>query len=207
MDLKKLIKNNMALLDAELDNKEALAEQKIERQHEALNELFHDIVPILNEAGYHIALFKTRKYNLYKTRCHEDSWSKTPSDDWTINSEEMAKMIQIEFPYSECLKNTGESEDYYVPKVRKHNRHHSSSYSSAYVKISWDDAKGVYFMVPNVAYNWNNEREDVDKRVYLELHGTKDMIIERLAVVLANVMRLERNFKVAVEKDTENEHR
>jgi hypothetical protein len=54
-------------------------------------------------------------------------------------------------------------------------------------------------MVPNVAYNWNNEREDVDKRVYLELHGTKDMIVERLAVVLANVIRLERNFNAVVE--------
>jgi hypothetical protein len=56
-----------------------------------------------------------------------------------------------------------------------------------------------------VAYNWNNEREDVDKRTYLELHGTKDMIIERLAVVLANVMRIERNFKETLEKGTENE--
>ena len=37
------------------------------------------------------------------------------------------------------------------------------------------------------------------------LHGTKDMIIERLAVVLANVMRLERNFNLALGKGTENE--
>ena len=202
-DLQKLINNNMAILDAELDNKEALAEQKLERQQEALSELYDEIRPIIKEAGYHIALFKTRKYNLYKPRCHEDSWSKTPSGDWTINSEEMAHMIKIEFEYSECLKHNGESEDYYVPKVRKHNRHHSSSYSSAYIKISWDDTRGVYFMVPNVAYNWNNEREDVDKRVYLELIGTKDMIIERLAVVLASVMRLERNFN-ATAKDCKN---
>jgi len=205
MDLKKLIADNMALLDAKLDNKEKLAEQKLERQQEALSELYGEIEPIVKEAGYHIALFKTRKYNLYKPRCHEDSWSKTPSGDWTINSEEMAHMIKIEFEYSECLKHTGESENYYVPKVRKHDRHHSSSYSSAYIKISWDDTKGAYFMVPNVAYNWNEEREDVDKRTYFELHGTKDMIIERLAVVLANVMRLERNFKAALEKGTENE--
>ena len=205
MDLKKLINNNMALLDAELDNKEALAEQKLERQHKALEEIFFDISPIIKEAGYHIALFETRKYNLYKPRCHEDSWSKTLSGDWTINSEEMAKMIKIEFERSTCIKDTGESENYYVPKVRKHDRHHSTSYSSAYIKISWDDTRGVYFMVPNVAYNWNNEREDVDKRTYLELHGTKDMIIERLAVVLANVMRIERNFKETLEKGTENE--
>jgi len=54
-------------------------------------------------------------------------------------------------------------------------------------------------MVPNVAYNWNEEREDVDKRTYLELYGTKDMIVERLAVVLANVARLERNFNEALD--------
>ena len=197
MDLKKLITDNMALLDAELDNKEALAEQKLERQQEALSELYDEIRPIIKEAGYQIALFETRKYNLYKPRCHEDSWGKTSSGDWVINSEEMAKMIKIEFPDITCIENTGESENYYVPKVRTHDRQHSSSYGSAYIKISWDDTKGAYFMVPNVAYNWNNEREDVDKRVYLELHGTKDMIIERLAVVLANVMRLERNFEKA----------
>ena len=187
----------MALLDAELDNKEALAEQKLERQQEALSELYDEIRPIIKEAGYQIALFETRKYNLYKPRCHEDSWGKTSSGDWVINSEEMAKMIKIEFPDITCIENTGESENYYVPKVRTHDRQHSSSYGSAYIKISWDDTKGAYFMVPNVAYNWNNEREDVDKRVYLELRGTKDMIIERLAVVLANVMRLERNFEKA----------
>ena len=199
IDLKQLINNNMAILDAELDNKEELAEQKLERQLKALRELYDEIKIIVSESGYHIALFETRKCNLYKPRCHEDSWSKTPSGEWTINSEEMAKMIQIEFPDITCIENTGESENYYVPKVRKHDRHHSSSYSSAYIKISWDDTRGVYFMVPNVAYNWNNEREDVDKRVYLELHGTKDMIVERLAVVLANVMRLERNFNATVE--------
>ena len=197
MDLKKLINDNMAILDAELDNKEALAEQKLERQQEALSELYDEIRPIIKEAGYHIALFQTRKYNLYKSKCHEDEWNRT--------EEEMAKVIQIEFEGSTCIENTGESEHYYFPKVRKHYRHHSTSYSSAYIKISWNDTKGVYFMVPNVAYNWNNEREDVDKRTYLELHGTKDMIIERLAVVLANVMRLERNFNAALEKGNENE--
>ena len=196
-NLKQLINDNMAVLDAELDNKEALAEQKLERQQEALSELYDEIRPIIKEAGYQIALFETRKYNLYKPRCHEDSWGKTSSGDWVINSEEMAKMIKIEFPDITCIENTGESENYYVPKVRTHDRQHSSSYGSAYIKISWDDTKGAYFMVPNVAYNWNNEREDVDKRVYLELHGTKDMIIERLAVVLASVMRLERNFEKA----------
>jgi hypothetical protein len=63
-------------------------------------------------------------------------------------------------------------------------------------------------MVPNVAYDYNKEREDVDKQTYLELIGTKDMIVERLAVVLANVMRLERNFNLALKtigKGAENE--
>ena len=197
IDLKQLINDNMSILDATLDNKEELAEQKLERQHKALEEIFFDIRPVIKEAGYHIALFETRKYNLYKPKCSEEEWNRT--------SEEMAKVIQIEFEGSTCIENTGESEHYYFPKVRKHYRHHSTSYSSAYIKISWNDTKGVYFMVPNVAYNWNNEREDVDKRTYLELHGTKDMIIERLAVVLANVMRIERNFKETLEKGTENE--
>jgi hypothetical protein len=191
IDLKQLINDNMSILDATLDNKEELAEQKLERQHKALEEIFFDISPVIKEAGYHIALFETRKYNLYKPKCSEEEWNRT--------SEEMAKVIQIEFEGSTCIENTGESEHYYFPRVRKHDRHHSTSYSSAYIKISWDDAKGVYFMVPNVAYNWNEEREDVDKRTYLELHGTKDMIIERLAVVLANVIRLERNFNATVE--------
>jgi hypothetical protein len=191
IDLKQLINDNMSILDATLDNKEELAEQKLERQHKALEEIFFDISPVIKEAGYHIALFETRKYNLYKPKCSEEEWNRT--------SEEMAKVIQIEFEGSTCIENTGESEHYYFPRVRKHDRHHSTSYSSAYIKISWDDSKGVYFMVPNVAYNWNEEREDVDKRTYLELHGTKDMIIERLAVVLANVIRLERNFNATVE--------
>ena len=67
----------------------------------------------------------------------------------------------------------------------------------AYIKISWDDTRGVYHIIPNVAYDYNKEYKDVDKQIYLELDGTKDMIIERLAVVLANVMRLERNFEKA----------
>ena len=189
-DLRKLIKNNIALLDAELDNEEKLAEQKLDRQLSALREIYDEIKVILLEFGYRMCMFETRKYNLYKPKCSEDQWNR--------KSDEMAKMIKIEFPDITCLENTGESEEYYFPRVRKHYREHSSSYSSAYIKISWDDTKGVYFMVPNVAYNWNQEREDVDKRVYLELHGTKDMIIERLAIVLASVSRIEREFNKAL---------
>ena len=188
-DLIKLIYNNIAILDAELDNEEELAEQKLERQLAALRKLYDEIKITVTDSDYRICMTETRKYNIYKPKCSEDQWNR--------KSEELAKMIKIDFPEVICLENTGESEDYYFPRVRKHDREHSSSYSSAYIKISWDDAKGVYLMVPNVAYNWNEEREDVDKRVYLELQGTKDMIIERLAVVLASVMRLEREFNKA----------
>jgi len=188
-DLQRLISNNMELLDAELETKEDLAAHKLARQQEALAEIYGEIEPAIVDAGYCIALFQLPKHHTYKPKCYEDQWDGA--------SDEMAKMIKIDFPEVICLENTGESEDYYFPRVRKHDREHSSSYSSAYIKISWDDAKGVYLMVPNVAYNWNEEREDVDKRVYLELQGTKDMIIERLAVVLASVMRLEREFNKA----------
>ena len=183
----------MAILDAELEYQKVLAEQKLDRQHEALIELYDEIVPILEESGYHIALFKTAKHNTKKPRSYKEKYQ---------FSEEIAMMIQIEFPYSACLKDSGESENYYAPHV--HNGEHCGGNDPAYIKISWDDNRGVYFMVPNVAYDYNKERDDVDKQIYLELCGTKDMIIERLAVVLANVMRLERNFNAAVEKGTEN---
>jgi hypothetical protein len=187
MDLKALIDNNMAILDAELDNKEILAEQKLARQRQALGELRDEIEPIIKEAGYHIALFKTAKHHLSKPRCHEEQFQ---------FSDEIAWLLKIEFEYSECLKDTGESENYYVPSVRKHDRQHCGGNDPSYIKISWDDTKGVRFrMVPNVAYDWNEEREDVDKRIYLELDGSKDMIIERLAIVLANIIRLEINFE------------
>ena len=187
IDLKQLINDNMAILDAELDNKEALAEQSLARQQEALRELYDEIKIAIVDAGYRIALFETPKYHTYKSKCYEDQWDRT--------SEEMAKMIKIEFEYSERLKETGESENYYAPNTRH----------AGHIKISWDDARGVYYMVPNVAYEYNKEREDVDKQTYLELYGTKDMIVQRLAVVLANVMRLERNFNAALERGAKNE--
>ena len=190
IDLKQLINDNMAILDAELDNKEALAEQSLARQQEALRELYDEIKIAIVDAGYRIALFETPKYHTYKSKCYEDQWDRT--------SEEMAKMIKIEFEYSERLKETGESENYYAPNTR-HAGQHCGGDDPAYIKISWDDARGVYYMVPNVAYEYNKEREDVDKQTYLELYGTKDMIVQRLAVVLANVMRLERNFDAVVE--------
>jgi|TARA_R110000824_G_scaffold11129_3_gene48387 hypothetical protein len=189
IDLSELIKNNMAILDATLDNKVTLAEQKLARQQEALAKLYAEIKPAIKGAGHYIALVQTCKNNLYKARCYEDQWNNTDTD--------MAKLIMIEFrdPH---IEHTGESEDFYAPHVRTKDKQHSSSYSSAYIKISWDDDKGVYFIVPNVAYTWNRERDDVDKRTYLELQGTKDMIIERLAVVLASVMRISRDAALVV---------
>ena len=58
VDLKEMISDNMAVLDAESKHQEVLAEQKQERQREALKELYDEIQPTIKEAGYHIALFK-----------------------------------------------------------------------------------------------------------------------------------------------------
>ena len=181
IDLKNLIDNNMAILDAESEHQEVLAETRLERQNKALKELYDEIQSTIKEAGYNIALFKVRKHHAKKHRSYEDSYS---------YSEEIVSLLKIEFEYSERLKNTGESESYYSPTTRYAGQHCGGN-DPAYIKISWDDTRGVYYMVPNVAYDYNKERDDVDKQIYLELCGTRDMIIERLAVVLANVMRLE----------------
>ena len=72
----------------------------------------------------------------------------------------------------------------------------------------WDDDKGLYHIIPNVAFDRNEEVKGLDPLTYQELKGTKDMIVERLAVVLANAMRLERNFNLALKtigKGAENE--
>jgi len=199
VDLKELITNNIAVLDTESDNKKTLMEQKLERQHKALKELRDEIQPAIKEAGYNIALFKTAKHNARKHRSYEEKYS---------YSEEIVWLLKIEFEYSEYLKHTGETESYYAPTTRYAGQHCGGN-DPAYIKISWGDNGAVCFrMVPNVAYDYNKERDDVDKQIYLELDGTKDMIIERLAVVLANVMRIERNFNLALKtigKGTENE--
>ena len=67
-DLKQLINDNMAVLDAESEHQEVLAEQTLERQHKALKELYDEIQPTVKEAGYHIALFKTAKHHTKKHR-------------------------------------------------------------------------------------------------------------------------------------------
>tara|TARA_R110002051_G_scaffold108488_1_gene181193 strand:- start:213 stop:800 length:588 start_codon:yes stop_codon:yes gene_type:complete len=193
IDLKQLINDNMAVLDAESEHQEVLAEQTLERQRKALKELRDDIQPVVKEAGYNIALCKTAKHHAKKHRSY---------DDGNRYSEEIVCLLKIEFEYSECLKHTGETESYYAPTTRYAGQHCGGN-DPAYIKISWNDTKGVYYMVPNVAYDYNKERDDVDKQIYLELCGTKDMIVKRLALVLANVIRLDRNFN-ATAKDCKN---
>ena len=183
MNLKEMINDNIAVLDAESNHQEMLAEQKLERQLEALRELRDEIQPTIKEAGYHIALFKQGKVFAKKRRTYEETWEQSDEHVW---------LIQIEFEYSKCLKNTGESESYYAPTTRYAGQHCGSN-ASAYIKFTWDDDKGLYNIIPNVAYEWNKELKELDPLTYQELKGTKDMVIERLAVVLANAMRLERN--------------
>jgi hypothetical protein len=175
MDLKELINDNMAILDAESKHQEMLAEEKLQRQREALIELRDEIQPAIKEAGYHIALFKTAKHHARKHRSYEESYS---------YSEEIVSLLKIEFEYS---------------------GQHCGSNDPAYIKFVWDDDKGLYHIIPNVAFDRNEEVKGLNPLTYQELKGTKDMVIERLAVVLANAMRLERNFNAALEKGTENE--
>jgi len=183
MNLKEMINDNMAVLDAESKHQEMLAEQKLQRQREALIELRDEIQPAIKEAGYNIALFKAAKHHARKHRSYEESYS---------YSEEIVCLLKIEFEYSECLKNTGETESYYAPHT-KYAGQHCGSNDPAYIKFVWDDDKGLYHIIPNVAFDRNEEVKGLDPLTYQELKGTKDMVIERLAVVLANAMLLERN--------------
>jgi len=181
MNLKEMINDNMAVLDAESSHQEMLAEQKLERQSEALKELYDDIQPTIKEAGYHIALFKQNKVFAKKRRTYEETWEQSDEHVW---------LVQIEFEYSRHLKNTGESENFYAPHT-KYAGEHCGSNASAYIKFVWDDDKGLYYIIPNVAFDRNEEVKGLDPLTYQELKGTKDMVVERLAVVLANAMRHE----------------
>ena len=58
----------------------------------------------------------------------------------------------------------------------------------------------MYHLIPNVAYEWNKEVEGLDPLTYQELTGTKDMVIERLAIVLANAMQYEKSEVTRVER-------
>ena len=49
MNLKEMIDNNIAVLDAESNHQEMLAEEKLQRQREALKELRDEIKPAIEE--------------------------------------------------------------------------------------------------------------------------------------------------------------
>ena len=193
IDLKQLINDNMAVLDAESNHQEMLAEQKLERQCEALKGLYNEIQPTIKEAGYHIALFKQNKVFAKKRRTYEETWEQSDEHVW---------LIQIEFEDSRHLKITGESENFYAPST-KYAGQHCGSNQPAYIKFVWDDNKGLYHIIPNVAYEWNKELKELDPLTYQELKGTKDMVIERLAVVLANAMRHEKDEAIRFAKHQE----
>ena len=183
MNLKEMIDDNMAVLEAESNHKEMLAKEKLQRQREALIELREEIKPVIEEAGYSIGLRRDGNIFAKKWRAYEDSWER---------SVEKVYFLKVEFEDSRHLKNTGESESFYAPDT-KYAGQHCGSNKPAYIKIRWDDDKGLYHIMPNVAFDHNKEVEGLDPLTYKELTGTKDMVIERLAVVLANAMRYEQS--------------
>jgi len=182
MDLKEMIDDNMAVLEAESNHKEMLAKDKLQRQREALIELRDQIKPVIEEAGYSIGLWKNSEVFARKIRTYEESCQQ---------SKKQVCFLKIEFEESRHLKNTGESESFYSPRS-KYAGQHSGGSASAYIKIVWDDDKGLYHIIPNVAFAVNKEVKELDPLTYQELKGTKEMIIERLAIVLANAMQYEK---------------
>ncbi len=177
-----MINDNMAVLEAESNHKEMLAKQKLQRQREALVELRDEIKPVIEEAGYTIGLWKNSEVFARKIRTYEESCQQ---------SKKQACFLKIEFEDSRHLKNTGESESFYSPRSKYAGQHCGGS-ASAYIKIVWDDDKGLYHIIPNVAFAVNKEVKELDPLTYQELKGTKEMIIERLAIVLANAMQYEK---------------
>ena len=177
-----MIDDNIAVLEAESNHKEMLAKEKLQRQREALIEIRDEIKPVIEEAGYSIELWKNSEVFARKIRTYEESCQQ---------SKKQACFLKIEFENSRHLKNTGESESFYSPRSQ-HAGKHCGGNASAYIKFTWDDDKGLYNIIPNVAYEWNKELKELDELTYQELRGTKDMVIERLAIVLANVMRYEK---------------
>jgi hypothetical protein len=182
MDLKEMIDDNMAVLEAESNHKEMLAKDKLQRQREALIELRDQIKPVIEEAGYSIGLWKNSEVFARKIRTYEESCQQ---------SKKQVCFLKIEFEDSRHLKNTGESESFYSPRSKYAGQHCGGS-ASAYIKIVWDDDKGLYHIIPNVAFAVNKEVKELDPLTYQELKGTKEMIIERLAIVLANAMQYEK---------------
>ena len=182
MNLQEMIDDNIAVLDAESNHQEMLAKEKLQRQREALIELRDEIKPVIEEAGYSIELWKNSEVFARKIRTYEESCQQ---------SKKQACFLKIEFEDSRHLKNTGESESFYSPRSKYAGQHCGGS-ASAYIKIVWDDDKGLYHIIPNVAFAVNKEVKELDPLTYQELKGTKEMIIERLAIVLANAMQYEK---------------
>ena len=178
-----MIDDNMAVLEAESNHKEMLAKEKLQRQREALIELRDEIKPVIEEAGYSIELWKNSEVFARKIRTYEESCQQ---------SKKQVCFLKIEFEESRHLKNTGESESFYSPRSKYAGQHCGGS-ASAYIKIVWDDDKGLYHIIPNVAFAVNKEVKELDPLTYQELKGTKEMIIERLAIVLANAMQYEKH--------------
>ena len=160
-----------------------LAKEKLQRQREALIELRDEIKPVIEEAGYSIELWKNSEVFARKIRTYEESCQQ---------SKKQVCFLKIEFEESRHLKNTGESESFYSPRSKYAGQHCGGS-ASAYIKIVWDDDKGLYHIIPNVAFAVNKEVKELDPLTYQELKGTKEMIIERLAIVLANAMQYEKH--------------
>ena len=185
MNLQEMINDNIAVLEAKSNHQVILANLKQERQREALIELRNEIKPAIEEAGYSIGLYRQNKVFAKKQRTYEETWEQ---------SDEQVCLLKIEFEDSRHLKNTGEIESFYSPNS-KYAGQHCGGNARAYIKFVWDDDKGLYHIIPNVAYEWNKEIEGLDPLTYQELKGTKDMIVERLAVVLANVMQYEKNIE------------
>ena len=182
MNLQEMINDNIAVLEAESSHQEMLAKQKLQRQREALIEIRDEIKPVIEEAGYTIGLWKNSEVFARKIRTYEESCQQ---------SKKQVCFLKIEFEDSRHLKNTGESESFYSPRSQYAGKHCGGN-ASAYIKIVWDDDKGLYHIIPNVAFAANEEVKELDPLTYQELKGTKEMIIERLAIVLANAMQYEK---------------
>lgn len=182
MNLQEMINDNIAVLEAESSHQEMLAKEKLQRQREALIELCDEIKPAIEEAGYSIGLWKNSEVFARKIRTYEESCQQ---------SKKQVCFLKIEFEDSRHLKNTGESESFYSPRSQYAGKHCGGN-ASAYIKIVWDDDKGLYHIIPNVAFAANEEVKELDPLTYQELKGTKEMVIERLAIVLANAMQYEK---------------
>ena len=137
MNLKEMINDNMAVLEAESNHKEMLAKEKLQRQREALIEIRDEIKPVIEEAGYSIELWKNSEVFARKIRTYEESCQQ---------SKKQACFLKIEFEDFRHLKNTGESESFYSPRTQYAGQHCGSN-APAYIKFTWDNDKGLYHIV------------------------------------------------------------